>query len=649
MKNNRVIVLVFLLGLVCGTVFNWLFRPGPDISPAVTPSTAEQSTSSPEEEGTEPPISPILSERFLPNTAPYWLLADLKGWRQHSKGLTDLFQQETVSKVWNQFAASLPRGATPALEELLGHADEMRLFILPPEGGSAPPVAVAAFSIPNITAPDAPDSPPPGIHSLTASYPEAATREIVAGSKAIQVIESPLGRWGWRVDAGLLWISSQPDSLAQLWSTPPPPASVESIGPQAAVREKYPDTMAALFVNARHPGIPIPGGLGALTQAMRDAGIGQASCLLRFPENRGIMTVLAHAESATPWVEHWTPLQEFPFKDADPAGLIELALRWPGMDVPLAATAAVEPPSPALETSRSATGVVESPSPVLGTPLAAFPTGDGTPVLTTDYREENLESLLDPEWEMPLPGRKGERPFRFRPGEVDSRPMGAMVARAQLRFLTRLFPPGKEIGVNFFGFYADSPALAVAIPTLDINPTPQQRLEALPFLEKEAIEVALIPGALYRFRDTPYTQFLGLQELLVLERDAVAYLFDAREAARNYLEEKEHKDAPRDTRSKRTRSLLEHVRTPAQIQLVINEDFYKYVLNQEKKRIPGDFPYKDDLFSLLDELLDHTKPMAASGGWADSTWFLETYTESETALLLNTSLMILALSRFLGY
>ncbi len=632
MNNNRVILLVFILGLVCGTIFNWFFRPGTDANLPVTAPSTDRTASSPDENGTEPPVGAILSERFLPNAAPYWVLAGLKDWRQHSKDLTGLFQQETVSKVWNQFAAALPRGATPALEEILDHADEMRLFVLPPQGESAPPAAVAAFSIPDITAPGAPASPPPGIHSLLAAYPEAATREIQAGSKAIHVIESPLGSWGWRVDGDLLWISNQPDSLAQLWSTPPPPESIEAAGPQAAVREKYPDTVAALFINARHPGTPIPGGLGALTQTLRDAGIGQATCLLRFPENRGVMTVLAHAESASPWVEHWTPLKEFPFKDADPAGLIELALRWPVMGVPLAATAAVEPPTSALDAL-----------------LASDLPGEGTPEISTDSRHEGPEPLLDPEWAMPRRGRGGNRPFRFRPGEVDSRPLGALVAQAQMRFLTRLFPPGKEIGVNFFGFYEEAPAFAVAIPTLDVNPTPQQRLETLPFVEKEAVEVALIPGALYRFRDTPYTEFLGLHELLMVERDAVTYLFDAREAAKNYLEEKELQDAARDTRSKQTRSLLAHVRAPAQIEAVIHEDFFRYVLNQERKRIPEDFPYPDDLNALLDALQDHTRTMAASAGWSDSTWFLETYTESEAALLVNAGVTILALYRFLGY
>lgn len=631
MKNNYRIALIFILGLLCGSLFNWFFRGGPVTNAPLAPAAGVEA-SSPETGGPEPPAGTILSERFLPNTAPYWVLADLKRWRQHTEGFSDLFEQETVATVWNQFTASLPQGATPALAEVFQNAEEMRLFLLPPLNESAPLAAVAAFAIPHATAPGAPGAVPPGIHSLMASYPEAATRVILDGSQAIQVVESPLGTWGWRVDDGWLWISNQPDSLAHLWSTPPPPESIESPGPQAAIWEQYPNTVTALFINARYPGAPIPGVLGGLTQIMRENGTGQAYCLVRFPENRGVLTVMAQTESATPWVSDWKPLPEFPFKEADPAGLIEIALRWPTWDSPFAATAALASVSPGFDAL-----------------FAAGRPGDSTRTLSPGSREEDPAFLSGLASDNLPSRRRRDRPFRFRPREGDPVQMRTVLAQTQMRFLSELFPPGKEIGVNFFGFYDQSPALAIAIPSLDSSPLPQQRLQAMPFLEAEDIEVALLPGMLFRFRDTPFTRFLGLNELLVIERDAVTYLFDALEAARNYLGEKDLRAAARDTRSPAARGLLEHVRTPAQIEAVIHGDFYQYVLEQEKNRVPGDFPFKDDLNALLDDILNHTQPMAASAGWADPHWFLETYTESEAALLVNTGVMLLALYRFLGY
>jgi hypothetical protein len=66
--------------------------------------------------------------------------------------------------------------------------------------------------------------------------------------------------------------------------------------------------------------------------------------------------------------------------------------------------------------------------------------------------------------------------------------------------------------------------------------------------------------------------------------------------------------------------------------------------------IPHTLEFRQELEKFLTQVGTQTKPMAISAGFSpdDHEWFLEAYAESNTALVIDTTILVIAIHRFLG-
>ncbi len=657
MKRTLVTIVFFIVGLACGYAINQYFPIGSGSSAAVASGDTQES------DAEKPPVRPLsetLSERFLPNTAPYWVRADLDQCRKQGEVFSDLLEEKAVSKVMQEFTASLPAGATPALSDLCRLSSEMRLFILPPKENVPTPALVAVFSQPE-------DANGESVFSasgpLCAAYPDSSTSEVEAGEKKINVLTTPIAEFAWLYEGALLWVCNQKDALVHLWTESPPEEAVESPGPHVRVSEDYPDAAVTLFVNAAHPGEAMPGPMGALTNALRHAGVRHAVALTRYQDKSGKLTILAEPEKPVPWMEAWQPLDRYPFGKSDPTGIMEIAMRWPNLKQPASATATVPANTPPADKDGSKPvkvgkggGADEADmirvkmerggrsGEMKNDPSSQKPRGEGRQGRNRNAAAREGRRGGNPEG---LPVPRGNRTMGGRRGGGGN-PKAPFIAQAQLRLLSELVPPNHVAALNLFGFQDGIPAVALVMPDVDPENSLVSRFKKYPSVETSDVEIAMIPGTRIGFGDNPMSRMLGLSELVSIERDAMTYLFDAETAARNYLGELSSDSDGEDRRSQAIRSLIDEVRSPAQIEAVFSKDLFRTILDQERDGMPKDFEHQEEFSALIDEVLKYIEPMALTAGAADGQWFLETYSETKTAHLIGSGLMLRALYRFMG-
>ncbi len=614
MKKILLVLLIFASGIICGIAVNRQFDPNKQSASGVA---ANEDQSSKQDGKDTAALSPakVMSEHFLPSTAPYWLYADINQWRKNNGNFNSFLEQPAVATVYKEFCASLPQGVTQTLSGLFSSSDEMRLYLLPPKDDIPTSVFIATFKLSGAT--EASDTLP-GIDAFISANPDSATSEIHAGPAIIKTIASPIGEYAYMQDGGLLWICNNPTALEHFWNQPPPPpAEADAVNPTQEILSKHPDTLLALFSNSTHPGEPLPGALGMITQRLSALGVMHPAVLFQCKEKGGSMTIVAPSETKAPWMEQWKPIDKFPFGDDDPAGLLELAIRWPHAGSPISATAAEQIP------------VNGAPAPIGITKSSGDMSQREIRKTKRAEQKKNIALMKEMQQEAPegIPG-KGR--------------MNGLINKMKLRMISQLLPQGETIGLNIYGFYNDAPTLTMAFPGLNSDQSSLQQLASMPSVTSSSIEIAMLPGASYKFEDNPINQMLGFEELLLIERDAVTYLFDAREAAQNYLTNKDN------TRSTAMRDLLNEVKSPAQIETVFSKDFFRFILDTEKEEIPDDFTHKEDINALFDELAANSKPMSLSAGLDEQVWFMETYTEDELALWVDTGLLLWAAYKLMG-
>lgn len=624
MKKNLVILFVFAVGMMCGVALNQWSANG-----QFAGGQSGRENSEERKDVSSMPVDRILLDHFLPDTAPYWLYCDFDAWRKHKKNVREFFEKPTISTVWGELCASIPKGVTPALSELFDASSQMRFFVLPPREENPLPVYIAAFTIDKATEPGA---APPGIASLLNDFPESASEEIEIDKTILRSFETELGQFACIENDGLLWIGNNKAALEQFWrQPPPPPENPDAVRLFDKMLAERTDALAACFMNVDTPGEPIPGLLGTLTANLRPAGVKKAALFFEWMKDGGRMTVLAPCETPVPWAAGWLPMQKYPFGGDDPAGLLEAAFRWPGEGIPLSATAAL----------------VDASGELVQAPIV---TADGDPNEKT-LRDErtNSKKLAQKEKKEDKENSrsKEEKTIQDAPpsdAEPVNRSFAGFIAQAQFRFLSRMFPAGGVVGLNVFGFFDGAPTLALAIPSMDSEEAPMKMLAALPQVSSSTLEVALLPATCFQLGENSEAQSSGLDELLLIERDAVTYLFDAPEAAKNYMQNQNQSE-----RSKDIRSTLDKVKSPAQIEFVLSRDFFRFILDQEKTLAPSDFEHRDKLNSFLDELFESTRPMAISAGLDGQQWFMETYSEDQIAHWVDTGLLVWAMRRLSGH
>ncbi|MGC9328872.1 MAG: hypothetical protein ACP5I1_14650, partial [Candidatus Hinthialibacter sp.] len=597
MKKYLFVALIFVVGLISGVALNQWKSPKASTSAAEVQPEHEEGQSEIEPEFSTPAVDEKeILERFLPETAPHWAYFNIEKWRANRNQIDELFESPELAKVEQDFCASLPQGATPAIKELFDHCGEMRLFALPPMEKNPAPVMLAAFTISSSTAPV---DPPPGLAALSQSYPNSATESIELDEGEIRVIKTPLGDFAHLRTHDHVWICTHAPALKKLFSDPaaPPQEDALTISHQK-ILDDHEDAVFAYFSNIDHPGDPIPGPLGALTRQLRPLGIYKGVALLEWMKDGGKMTVLAPGETRWPWAGQWAALEQFPFGRDDPAGLLEAAIRWPG---------------------RS--NAAEDESAVQGGTMESGEAGAGR--FSRHWRKEPtpargiFESTLENNSSRPNNGdRMRER--RMRPGGRANR---SWIVREQMRFLSDLVQPGNVVGLNFFGFYDGSPTMAFAFPGLTPDQSPIKKLEAQAQVSSSTTEIAMLPAVKFLFENHPAASVLGVDDVLFLERDAVSYMFDIPEAAPYYMN---YKDQP-ENRSIENRDYFEYVQNPAQIEIVMSQDFFRYIIDLEKDAIDQDSPYGESLLSLWDEIEKHVQPMVLTAGLNEQEWFMETY------------------------
>lgn len=617
MKKNLPFVFVFAVGLICGIAINhWQTGDSPGAG------SAEKETSESESiPATAAEIERILLDDFLPNTAPYWVYFDFQQWRKEKKTVEEFFTDPSVSPIWKEFCASLPQDVTPVLGQLADASNWMRFFILPPKENHPAPVLTAAFSMREATKST---EAPPGIAALVAAYPDSATETLEAGPITLQSLNTPAGEFVYLRTPEILWIGNNRDAMQQFWQQLPTPPEGKKLSPE--ILNDYEGTVLAFFSNIDHAGEPLTGVLGMATARLRLLGLAKAAILFQWLEEGGKMTALAPLATPLPWMEQWKPIDKFPFGKEDPAGLLEAAIRWPEPHFPASATAVL----------NAASGEEAIPPLAMGTPPPNRPLRENRPNRNNPNENRNEGR---PRREMNRRGNEAER-FALHPGHRP--PLGALM-QMQMRSLSRLFPAGETIGFNLFGFYDNVPTMTLTIPMLSANPSPFDILKAESGIESSTLEVAMLPATCYRFGSHQPEPMMALDELLIVERDAIAYLFDAPEAASHYLSNNQ----PEKGRSAEMRSLLENVKTPAQIEFVFSRDFFRYILEWEKTEAAGDSFYQKDLIALLEKLAECTQVMSLSAGLDERQWFLETYTEDAFAHWVDTGLLLRAAFRLM--
>ncbi|MEW6236736.1 MAG: hypothetical protein AB1656_15235 [Candidatus Omnitrophota bacterium] len=636
MKKYLLVLVIFIIGLVCGISLDryWGTPSGTGKAAAVEDKKDGQGDQTANAPVPVMPanLSALLFEKTLPNASPCWLLLDMETLRAEGDVFSAIGQEEIFSQIGGQFASALlPHGVTAAVSAIGAHAEQVRLFMLPSEG-NAPVSSIAAAA--KILKGTEEGSPLPKIiETLIAAFPGAATSEMPAGAAKMQVISVPFGEIAILADSGIVWISNQKDALMKLWTTPPPPELAEKSDPYSPYKKRFENSGAALFFNAAKQEGPSLGPPGTFPMFLKASGVREAVCLYQLQEGAGRLTILAPADSLPPWAEAWKPLEQFLFTPADPPGMIEFAMRWPEI---VSATAAVAASSGPAAAEPSASGEEMAP---------------GRPTMPAGM-------------EVQISNRRGNRDGRLKEMMASGTPpidkianMGSnrgeskrpLAVQAQWQMLSQWFPAGKEIGFNLFGFVNGTPTMAMAFPELDPQKSFLSQFSKMPFVQTSEIELAMLPGKRFQIGDNPMPPMLPLNNLYAVERDGITYVFDAEEAAKNYLGEAASDPAGAARRSKEMRLLLKDVRSPAQIQTVISSDFFLYILKQEEDRLPGDEESKKDFSALTTAAADLVKPMALSAGVQEKEWFLETYAAPELSHLVDSVLLGLAVYRFMGY
>lgn len=558
------------------------------------------------DEDFEPPTTAQLYKTVLPRTSPAWCWVDLDRWNNASESFDDFWQEASVERFVQQAASALPKGATPVYEKLMSQSQSMRLYMVPPAEGQYYASYIAAFAQPGADSAALQEQ----IEAPFAStYPDAATREIEAGPVDIQVLGNEQNEIAYFFDQGLIWVTMQSDALASLFRIPAPAENDEPPAYEKFI-QAHPDALAAIFLNAASPELSRLGTPGWFPRWLSEMGVRDTSILLHFPEGSGRLVAEAAALRTPDWAESWSPLENHTFQSSDPAGLIEISMRWPSS----------ESVSPATEEARPQRNELPAPQ-----------------ARRQDGNNERPQRGRDPQQL-----GNGESPRRGDSSAMRTRGGIMQMGRGSFfSLLDTISPPNHPMGLNFFGFRDQKPAITLAFPRMPENNSFLDRLEQIPWVESERIEIAKLPGSFYRFGDTPLARGLGISNLLVIERDYVTYFFDSELVAANYLGEVNQDPAGKERRDISLRDNLEDTQTPAQIKAVASRDLFLWLMRNEQDRYDPDSQAFQELQDLIDTLQNYWRPMAVHAGFdaEESKWFLEAVTDDEPALIVDTLLM----------
>ncbi len=614
MKNLLITILIFLIGIIIGySVTNFQEdSPSGVAAERSNPSGVGSDQDSHDEENNKgmdaereprPPRSVMLYNQALPKAASFWGQVDLTLMRKRDEEFSQLMEGENFSTIWKEITASLPQGVTQVVEHLYNSYDYARFFLLPPGTDQHASTLVLAVQ----PSEEETDSSLSAFDEfLTSSFPEAAATETDADGQLIRTISTPLGSFSIITEEGITWICTQAEALRTLWTSEPPNAVLENPPDYPQMLLAHPDSIISLFFNAAHTGPAAVAPPGRFPVWLSQQGIRHVAIFYQWEQNQTRMTVLAPTEAIPNWAHHWKPIEQYPFNQSDPMGLAEIAFRWLPGDSVVSVTDAVHP-----EASRRDR--------------------------RTDRRERKQTAWQHTEGFNPSTGVV----------PVEQTPFPASVNNMPARLVQRFAFPNRIIGVNFYGFYNGVPTLAILFPDLKQGESLFQKFERLKGIDSSSIEIAKIPGSLYRLENSFLNQLTGLEKLLLIERDARSYMFDQVDSARYYFGEMDALNQ-NSIREQSIRENLKHLREPAQIMAVLTSDYFRFILNSELEQLPPEVPFRDQLVDLVDELIPFAQPMVITAGVDEEEWFMETSSPDKVSHLIDTSILGLIGYRILG-
>lgn len=646
MKKTFPLVLIFIVGIVCGQFLpNFSFQSkGKSASSIEENKKKGKEGQNPDEALLKGPLSQLLYQKVLPETSPFWMLVNGGKLVESQQSFGKLFEEEHLSTISNDFLASFPQGVTQVIGEVIKDVSEARIFVLP--GDKEGPFSLLfGFTQSDKTIKDGTAAIMRVIDDFTAAFPGTTTSETATGPQKVQLLQTPIGDYGYIFDAGVLWLTNQPELFGKLWGTPPPPPKDAKPSYSSEIIKNNPGAAIAFFMNAPQPGGNFaPPGFMPIFLASQN--IKNLVALYQIDKGAGRLTFHAQSDAPPAWISNWPPLEKYPFSKSDPAGLVEVAFRWPGSPIVKAGTAAAS--------INPATGnepeTVTPPQGLTGKEAEEF-------MKNAQQRRGNRRS-----------GGQGSRentPDRQRMEGVNPGVNPAMAQqfaqakmppssekineRLNMLFLEDMLPPESTVGVNVFGFKSGVPAMTFALPNLDPSKPFLKRVKEAKDTRTAKTEIAKIPGIMYSFpKDSP-TAKAGLLQLLTLERDGVTYLFDEELTAKNYLGETVSDPEGKLRRDIVIREWVDRVKKPAQVQIILSKDFFQFILDQEKSLIPDSQALKPEMVKLADEISTFSEPMVLSAGYVQNEWFLEAYSSSNPSLVIDVALTGLAIRRYMGF
>lgn len=265
-------------------------------------------------------------------------------------------------------------------------------------------------------------------------------------------------------------------------------------------------------------------------------------------------------------------------------------------------------------------------------PAASVPAWAQTwsPMSSFPFTKEDPMGLLELAFHVPVMSASGEV-------EMDSETENNMETMSL--FPMNIFPQGSVTGLNLFGFYEGIPTLALRFANIDEPDNWIESLKSMPQISTEHIEITNIPAVFYQMQQSPFANILGRDELVVMERDAVTYVFDSPVAGKNYFGELNNDPAGKMRRDIAVREGLQSVEEQAQIKGILTTDWFEQWLVMETKRYQKNPVISSELNALKNDLQPLIRPIHFSAGLREQEWFFDSHAATAEGHLVDLFLL----------
>lgn len=111
-KHLLISILFFAGGLACGYMIHLAMIGSTTQTNSTDPSGKSVVNAEQPAPKQGPPSPELVLDHILPNSSVFWVLADFKQMRDHKDSFQEIWKEEAVKSIGNEFLSSLPSGAT---------------------------------------------------------------------------------------------------------------------------------------------------------------------------------------------------------------------------------------------------------------------------------------------------------------------------------------------------------------------------------------------------------------------------------------------------------------------------------------------------------------------------------------------------------